>query len=402
MRMDSGMRRMAGAALRAWSQLAVGPRRLGYLAALALSVAGAGCADTQSDQLARPEDAEPWQVTAAPVLTIGASDGTEPAYLFTRISGAARLSDGRIVVAEESQRELRFFGADGVHLRTVGGKGGGPGEFSHQLAEIQILPGDTILAFQSFDVPWTSRFTDQGDFVDQWRFDPRLAWRPGLNLENDFELLADGRLAFQLDTMKRSTAPEYDRLRKNALTLIVDRDRNVDTVGWRSFPRGTLMTFSRRILDGRGSALLTDPDRPMIWSIDLQTGRLDSTTWDAGPRTPVTDSMKTEFIDRLVGSMPSAQREQWRSRVALPDSLPYFAAVLVAPDGNYWIEELPSTQDATGIWRIRDKTGKAVGRIRLPKESIMEVGDDYVLTVARDEEGVPYVRMYSLSRRSQT
>ena len=69
-----------------------------------------------------------WTLSASPLLEIGPAGG--PEYVFSRIASATRLRDGRIVVAERAALQLRFFSATGRHLRTVGAKGQGPGEFS--------------------------------------------------------------------------------------------------------------------------------------------------------------------------------------------------------------------------------------------------------------------------------
>jgi len=51
-------------------------------------------------------ETERWRLSDEPVLQIGAVDGDD-AYLFSQITGALRLSDGRIVVANGASRELR-------------------------------------------------------------------------------------------------------------------------------------------------------------------------------------------------------------------------------------------------------------------------------------------------------
>ncbi|HSH44942.1 MAG TPA: hypothetical protein VK966_03745, partial [Longimicrobiales bacterium] len=60
-------------------------------------------------------------------LRIGALDG-DGADQFGRVGGLAVGGDGEIVVLDAQAQELRVFSPDGEHLRTLGGKGGGPGE----------------------------------------------------------------------------------------------------------------------------------------------------------------------------------------------------------------------------------------------------------------------------------
>ena len=76
-----------------------------------------------------------------PTLTLGVIEGEEP-YMFNWVRGANRLSDGSIAVMNNSSGEIRIFGADGRHPRSMGGKGEGPGEFKIGRF-IWVLPGDT-------------------------------------------------------------------------------------------------------------------------------------------------------------------------------------------------------------------------------------------------------------------
>src|SRR5690606_23536502 len=69
----------------------------------------------------------------------------EPGHDLHRVATAVRLGDGRVLVANTGSGEVRFFGADGTLLRTVGREGEGPGEF-RALSRLYVLPGDSLLA----------------------------------------------------------------------------------------------------------------------------------------------------------------------------------------------------------------------------------------------------------------
>ena len=81
--------------------------------------------------------------TMSEIVRIG-SVGGDSDYVFGAISGLAVLSDGRIVVGDGAARELRFFSPNGVHQRTVGRRGSGPGEYN-ELSGVLVTPGDTLL-----------------------------------------------------------------------------------------------------------------------------------------------------------------------------------------------------------------------------------------------------------------
>jgi hypothetical protein len=74
-------------------------------------------------------EAAAWHLSSAPLVQIGAVSSDNPAYEFSSIQGITRLSDGRIVVLEGQNSEVRYFDSAGKHRVTRGGRGGGPGEF---------------------------------------------------------------------------------------------------------------------------------------------------------------------------------------------------------------------------------------------------------------------------------
>ena len=83
-------------------------------------------------------------VSAQPRVTIGVAEGEE-AYELYRVFGAARLSDGRIVLVNQGTQQIRFYDREGRFLSAAGRAGGGPGEFRNAF-HLWILPGDTIAA----------------------------------------------------------------------------------------------------------------------------------------------------------------------------------------------------------------------------------------------------------------
>lgn len=62
---------------------------------------------------------------------------------FGRVTAVVAGADGAVYVADEQGPDIRVFAADGEHLRTIGRRGGGPGEFE-SLASIGWV-GDTLV-----------------------------------------------------------------------------------------------------------------------------------------------------------------------------------------------------------------------------------------------------------------
>lgn len=87
---------------------------------------------------------EGWSVEPEPFLTLGTLDSGGPEQ-FNGISQAIVLSGGGFAVSDRQSLEIRVFNGDGSHRVTLGGRGGGPGEFE----DIPFLAasGDTLVVW---------------------------------------------------------------------------------------------------------------------------------------------------------------------------------------------------------------------------------------------------------------
>ena len=72
-----------------------------------------------------------------PLLVVGDRED-DPAHLFGRVVGAARLSDGSVAVVDPTVNQVRVFDETGEHLRSLGRLGDGPGEFKNALARMGL------------------------------------------------------------------------------------------------------------------------------------------------------------------------------------------------------------------------------------------------------------------------
>ncbi len=90
-------------------------------------------------------EVEVWRLVEPPLVEIGVQEGEEP-YQLHRAAGSVRLADGRIVVLNAGSRELRFYGPEGTHQRSVGREGEGPGEFRFP-TRLRKVSEDTLLVW---------------------------------------------------------------------------------------------------------------------------------------------------------------------------------------------------------------------------------------------------------------
>lgn len=132
------------------------------------------------------QDSERWRLEED--LRIGTIEGDGP-ETFGRIAALAVDGRGRIHVLDQRAREVRVFGPDGAHVRTVGSSGEGPGELRNPFG-LTVGSDDTIwivdpgnaryTVFDStgrlggvhrrpigfFSVPWPGGFDEDGSLFD--------------------------------------------------------------------------------------------------------------------------------------------------------------------------------------------------------------------------------------------
>ena len=81
-----------------------------------------------------------------------------------------RLSDGSVAVLDRVSAEIRIFDPDGRHVRSMGRRGEGPGEF-RSAWKLWVLPGDTLWAGEYR--PWRYNvFTRDGQWVRAVQMNP--------------------------------------------------------------------------------------------------------------------------------------------------------------------------------------------------------------------------------------
>lgn len=121
---------------------------------------GGGGADPSDS--ATPAQGEAWSLSANPILEIGVQEGAEE-YQFHQAGSSVRLDDGRLVVANQGSRQLRFFDEGGAYLFAIGGEGEGPGEFRYP-SRIRKTGQDSLLVWDQ-GLQRVSFFDFQGDFL---------------------------------------------------------------------------------------------------------------------------------------------------------------------------------------------------------------------------------------------
>jgi hypothetical protein len=360
-----------------------------------------------------------WRLSEKPILAIGGRAGADDAL--GRIAGVTRLSDGRIVVADQSTLQLKFYDASGRHLKSVGGKGQRPGEF-RDFHTIARLAGDSI-AVETRDV--ASIFAPSGTFVRKVQFGP---FAPGA-LQTPF-VSALGRFddgtAVVADFPQGRRGPAGARRWVDSASLfLVDRNgavvRPLGNAPVVVFVAGTTHPSP---MDFGPQAAYASSGRAFYWGFpdqyairvydaDWKLERIIRRAWT--PR-PLTGGEIDAYVDgwmqtwsKKTGAEREAERTEMREQ-AYPEFLPAYSAILATPAGEIWVRE-PDLTGAPGCWclaglptvpskwSVFDAGGRWLGDVAMPPRFIpLEIGADYVLGRSRDADDVPRVVMYRLDK----
>lgn len=358
-----------------------------------------------------------WTLSAAPILTIGPDGGS--AYQFSRIAAAMKLGDGRIVIADRAALQLQFFDASGRHMRTVGGKGEGAGEFS-DIGMVTRLPGDS-LAVES--VRHTSIFAPDGSFVRHVSYGPfalGLLQVPFVAVLGRF----DNGTAVVVDFPQGRRAPHgAARFVDSSTVLLVSASgavlRDVGRVPAAAFAASvgapTPLTFGpelvhasarNRVVMGFGNEFAVR-EYDDTWTLR----RIIRRAWT--PRSLTAADLDT-YVDAWMTTWSTetgAKRD--RERLAqinapYPDALPAFSDLLASASGELWLRDpslvgapacwcLSGLSDTPSTWTVFDASGVWLGTVRMPARfTPSEVGTDYVLGYLRDTANAPRVVMYRI------
>lgn len=360
---------------------------------------------------AEAADSLGWRIASRPELDVGG--GATPSNQLFQALAATRLSDGRVVVANSGTHELRFYGPDGRHLLSAGRQGDGPGEFRH-LGWVGRLAGDTLAAWD--DVQGRlSVFDPRGRFARA--FTPRDL--PGVfpRLHGAF---ADGSLvlATGMDLARLPAAGQV--WRDSALFVRVghagerlgDLGRFPGTEQFAALPpggRGNFIVntrpFARRTVTAvRGDRLYVGTGHRYEVAVYDASGKLEGVIRKEHRSLPVTSKDREDYQASLVnlgGEQARRDEERMRESAPYPDVMPPYTGLRVDPDGYVWVEEAvrPGERGAGVPWSVFDPEGRLLGSLRIPPALyVLEIGRDYVLGRARDDNDVEHLRLYRLER----
>ena len=330
-----------------------------------------------------------WSVAARPSVRIGGDSGGSAA-MFTMAAQATRLGDGRIVVLEYTESELRFFDANGVHLRTVEGRGNGPREFEGAPTFVR-LPGDTLLVValgrQVF-------FDPGGDYIRDERIDARRHLSGNIEPCRMVTILSDGSfVGCEVFPTGDSTGRYASRVGR--VIRFPSDDAPVPLGVYSEDYWGFFQPFTWIASGGSPPVVAIANNLAYsieVWHPDGHLSRIIRRPDGLRAPTSTEISAGAEHLERAYGL-------SFRDRQP-PELVPPAFGLTVGAAGDVWIRREPFVPDyEESVFDIFDRDGRFRGEVRFEGYFwLYEVGDDYVLGMRLDELDVPYVQLHRLDR----
>jgi hypothetical protein len=359
-----------------------------------------------------PPTAVQTAVDSIPVWSIGGGVGGSD-YDLNEIRGSVRLSDGRIVVADNLAGELRFFDSTGNFLQRGGRKGKGPGEFE-QMMGVWALPGDT-LAIYDIATRRISLFNPGGTFVRQVDLGKAGFFAPT-------GMLDDGTIVGSGFSFNPDSLPAKGTRRRNTLPvlLIAADGASTDTMatfeglemytveasfGGRTFPSPLQVQFGLNTTLGTwgDQIYVGDNARPeiMVYDRDGTLRRVIRSSY-----TPVTvteahrKAQEEQNLEQWAANpfrgMPKEMMDQvegWIREAMYAERFPAYQAFFLDREGNLWVQEYAPGQPQQ--FRVYSPLGEFMVRTALPPDvRPLDIGRDYVIGAFKDDDGLEHIRLY--------
>lgn len=381
----------------------------------------AGCSETPNPPPALPPDVEVvengalpldslvrWSIEPAPQLTIGVSEGAD-AYQLFRVRDATIMADGRVAIANSGSGEIRVFDREGTHVVSMGGPGSGPGEFQF-LQDIARWVGDSIIGWDRRQLR-ISVFDAAGNHGRTFRI---------REYEDTFGpefrgLTSDSQVLIRSGFPRRDDAPFRGMFRPEHLYALVDTEGGLSAQlgvhpGEEGFlvAAGGMESFSEHP-HGKTTVSAIWRDRLLVGSNDRYELRLFNLSGQpvkvielAHDRPQPSQSDMDAWFDEFTANDTPEERADFRrvfQELPVLEAFPAYVDVVVDRVDHLWVRDFDLNGDDRVTWIVFDPDGRALGRIETPRGlDVFEIGEGYLLGLSRDELGVEYVQLWSLTR----
>lgn len=361
-----------------------------------------------------PTGAEPraWTLSPDPALSLGGLTD-DPARELYQAMRAVRLDHGRVAVANQGTEELRIYGPDGGLLRSLGRKGGGPGEY-REMGGVARFPGDTLAVWD-----WTAKRVTIYDPAGELARVIPVTGVEGF-IPRILGPLGDRALALTGGFDAMAIFASGGGVRQDSVTvLVLDLDSGAVTdslgpyPGAEQFAEVTETSFwTRPLTFGRNTHLAVDAGAIVVG--DDRTGEIR--WYDARGRltrilrlgpTPhrVTDQALARYEADALDGVQDDQKPEARQRLAatpVADRFPTFDQLFADREGRTWIRRFDPEFAATRTWVIIDSRGHPAGTLAVPEGfRPVDAARDFAMFRTRDDLDVERILLFDLGQRPE-
>ena len=360
------------------------------------------------------------EATLVPEVSIGELEGPDE-YLFGQIWSLAVDDDRNVYVFDEQAQHVRVFDANGTYMRTVGGRGEGPGEFSRAEA-IAVFPDGRLAVRDPGNMRVQVFDSDTGE-TDEWEYNSGNAYRAGSPLYTDVR----GR-TFLLTT---------DQSRDNIVILLGSEGVHLDTLPEPSMDYERFTVRAEHVTEESSSSVtaLVPFTHAFFWAVHpsghFLTGLSSDYSIDLGrdegvlrikrdyDPVPVSDGERDHERASLVRMIRFSVPDWTWDGSPIPDHKPVFQELLAGRDGRIWVRLSTEGQRVENenhdpenpfsdpvIWRtpirydVFESDGTYLGVVVPPDDYSASpdpvIDGDRVWAVTRDELGVERVVRYRI------
>jgi hypothetical protein len=353
---------------------------------------------------------EPWTVEATPILDLSTS-GDGVSHQFFRVVDATRLPDGEIWVAQAD--EVRLFSSQGQHLRTLGRRGDGPGEFRF-IGRVELIAPDTLLVFDR-GLRRATLFGPKWEVVHTVPIDV-YPIRP-----DRFEVLGGRFVVVEPRSMRQEEEPRLGLHRLPATVLSVSRSGvALDTLAIVLGEEFNLRRMADDVLAyadvffGRdahlavhGRQVMVGDGRELGFRVLNEEGEVEQIVRAAYDVTLTPEMVEAETSACLLDAR-TREDSSFVYSLPVPETRAAYRDLKVDPTGAVWLEEqrgncVYMTTPSAQRWEVFGSDGVWLGQVSLPARfEVFEIGRSYILGVFRDQLDVERVQVLALRRVSPT
>jgi hypothetical protein len=354
--------------------------RRGEWAGTVTDSAGIRMIDNPAVGLWGPDEA--WAFTEA--LTIGADVG-DPDYEFGRVTSIEVDPEGLMYVFDGMASEIRVYDPAGRFLRSFGGRGEGPGEFSAGAAGAFLTREGTILV-PDLGNQRISVLSPEGEFLGssmvsyasgfpvRWDADGSgsvFVQRRAMGFNEDPELAAGDPLVRIGSDGEEETLVLLPKAETVWMEGSAPRFRYFATEpSWDVGPSGTIRTA------------MTQRYRIEVREPDGAIRSIVTRPWEARPVTEVDrsrfEALLRAALDRMGLSPPAIDRQI--DNLSYGSTFPAFNQVMEGPEGTTLVQQVDALEDIEALdlaeemsrrlgsrrWEAFDAEGRFLGTFQLP------------------------------------